>query len=561
MAERRRRKKREAVDLDERERAVLIEAIKRKRDPVLSFVPNGIQKEWRECDAHFTMINGANQIGGKTYGICITIAELLRGIHRMKFENAKFLVLTPSRGQAADPFGKYLLERASCPGPAGENPMLNPDDVRVTVDRSTAPPAVKHIKHIGTGNEVFFFWSAFHAAQNFLEGKQFSWIFIDESAGTKALIEELMPRTAFARLQNPMAGRITWTATETKVNEAHTDFQLKCEEPSLEDYKLFTVTDAVLDQGSVFDRKTIEAVYSGSDETQKNIRMRGNEGAGQNVLIYPVLSTNHDAFVLEEPYEPSEYDNIVVAFDPGMGHPGALMFAFYNENEPMKAYIKQFFCSSGVMLPEWVEILRRYLDGRRLSAFVPDKYGAGHRDRGTGKSTMQQMAELMDDESLWVDGRVAIRTVKQEHKMSIARLGSYFITTGDRANPKPLMVFDPPDSSNGIRDCFRQIAGYRGRPDLNFKGPHGVVKKNDEGPDCARLLAQLGWKWKDNGVNRRRGIYSPESYIGDMVMAGPPELSEEDKAKAKRRESSRKIAERLRRKRMRRSRGMRHNMF
>jgi hypothetical protein len=283
----------------------------------------------------------------------------------------------------------------------------------------------------------------------------------------------------------------------------------------------------------------------------KNIRMKGSSGAGQTVLIWPTLSSHREAYILEKPYEPTPYDNIVATFDPGMGHSGALGFCFYGPDEPMVGYWKQLFCSPGIVLPEWVEIARRYLDGRRLCAFVPDKYGGGHRDRGTGKSTIRQMMELMEDPEWWVDGKIQFRKVKQDHKLGIARVGSMLVPSGNRTNIKPLMVFDPPTPENGIGLMYRQCAAYRGREDLDFKGPHGVVKKNDEGADLLRMACQLGWKWQNFGLNKGNGVYGPESYlVKDGNVANAPEPTEEEVAKAKVMEYSKKAADRIKRRRM-----------
>jgi len=442
------------------------------------------------------MIYGINQ-GGKTYHACHELKHYLEGTHpyRTNIPNAKFLVMAPSRDQVTDVWGQYLLKAANCPGISGDYPILNLDDYEVVYDTSIKPWCPKLIKNKRTGSVARFGWSAHGLAQNFLEGKQFDGAFIDESAGTQALIDELLPRLLASRTKHgPDAGFILWGATQTKVNIAQENFLLNCRNPDIPEYQAFTVDGT--DNIASVSMEAREETAKGMSPEAASIRMQGGASALDMVLVYPVISNFRERFVRMEPYEWDPRDNLYASYDPGIDHPCGLALSAISRHSPQKHNITNFLCQSGQSLVDHISWLKQALMGRKLAGFLYDKHGNA-RDKGTGLRLMDQCAELMDHTDLWATPYPRYIRPKQLHDHGITRVRTYLDPPAEVYH-EPMVGFDPATMDNGIARMVEQMCMYRGREDKNFTGSHGVIKKNDEGPDCLRYLCVADIEWNED---------------------------------------------------------------
>jgi hypothetical protein len=432
-----------------------------------------------------------------------------------------------SRVQASEVFGRYLLEECAMPGPLSKMPLLKYDphddeasEVTVDWDKTAKPMCPRRITHKETGSTVLFVWSQASGSDTRLRGVQFDWAIIDEDAGTQAFLDELFPRLIVAQSdpERKHAGWLLWSVTQTVANMAMEQFIRKCTDSSLPDYRIFIIKPEDSKAVSVEARKRMS---SGLSDKARQIRMEGTGSALSNVLIYPCLTSNQERYVRPEPYEPTDRDNIFVAYDPGVDHPSGILFAMVNEHEPMTLNIVHFICQSQMSLSYEVELIRDWLNGRKMTMFIPDPFGGGRSEKGTGKSVNRQLFDMMDDSELWQssNGRPLFGKPKGQHYVGISTVREYLEPPSD-VWPTPLIRIDPPTPDNGLGMFLAQMQMYRGREDLDFQGPSGVIKKNDEACDTLRYLCLMRPVWRDNGENKpsrpykRRPILTKEDRQG-----------------------------------------------
>ena len=484
------------------QRAVLKELVKRQRRPYLHYKPGPTQQAFFDCPALYKALHGPNR-GGKTFHIDMEAAMLMEDRHpRLKnVRNRRFLFVVPGRQTAGSVHKEYFTERSRLKGPLHDVPMLDMDETVVAYDRTKVPHAPRLITNTRTGNSILFIWaSAGRTAQNLLEGAQFDGAFIDESAGTQVLLDEIKMRLLDARADpdRPGMGFIWWGFTETKINQAGTEFLSFCYDDKQEDYRAFRIPP---DENPSISKKVRDEMGKGMSERARKIRIEGTSSAQGEVAIYPVLQDPEHKKKLfrATPYPPAQDDNICIAFDPGIDHPCGIMFAYLNKYRPRKLQVFHFENNSNQGPREVIGHIQRVLCGRKIAHFAYDPFGASRREFGTGKSAITQIAELIP-ESWWAPGHQVFKQPKGRHMIGINAVRQY-LDPPSSVSAYPLIEFDPPTETNGMAMAISQLTEYRGREDLNFQGPHGVVKINDEACDNLRHLVLTSPHWIDYGPN------------------------------------------------------------
>lgn len=497
--------------LTDRQKAAIRAAIRAKSDPVGLYKPSQGQAACMESTALYRAITGINQ-GGKTLHGCVEMVHCLRGTHPTRHiePGSVGVCAVPTRTQAANTQGRYLLKECGLQGPGipkalAKVPLLDPDEVEVTWDMSARPKCPKVITHKKTGTSIQFIWTDAAKADVRLQGMKFDFAFIDETAGSQSLLDELYPRLLVAN------GWILWTVTQTKVNMAMEEYLKKCRDPQMPDYELFVLTP---DSNPAVDKEVRDRMAKNLSDGAAAIRMHGTASALGQVLIYPQIMQNEGAYVLKEPYQIGHDDNLWLGYDPGVSHPTGQLLAAVNRHEPRRLHLVWFFCQSGWSISAEVEALRNALCGRKLTGVAYDVCGSHKTEKGSGKRIIDQVAERMTDKSWWHTGDPIWIAPKPSHNAGIAQVREYLEPAQDNY-PVPLITIDPPTPENGLGVFVSQLAHYRGREDLEFTGPAGVVKKNDEGPDCLRYLCMSFIEWQNHGPN-------PASGVAPLPVAGMP---------------------------------------
>lgn len=534
-----------------KQRAVLKELVRRQQRPYLHYKPGPTQAAFFACPALYKALHGPNR-GGKTFHIDMEAAMLMEDRHpRLKnVRNRKFLFVVPGRQTAGTVHKEYFTERSRLKGPCHDIPMLDMSETIVHLDRTKHPHAPRQIINTRTGNSILFIWaSSGRTAQNLLEGSQFDGAFIDESAGTQVLLDEVKLRLLDAQADpdRPGMGFIWWGFTETKINQAGSEFLAACYDNKQKDYMGFRIAS---DENPAISKKARTKMGKGMSERARKIRIEGTSSAQGEVAIYPVLQDPEKKKLLfrESCYAPMQDDNVCIAFDPGVDHPCGIMFAYLNKYRPRKLQIFHFENNSNEGPREVIDHIRRVLCGRKIAHFAYDPFGASRREFGTGKSAISQIAELIP-ESWWAPGHPVFKQPKGRHMIGINAVRQY-LDPPSSVSQYPLIEFDPPTETNGMATAIAQLTDYRGREDLNFAGPHGVVKINDEACDNIRHLVLTDPHWVDYGPNiasfpQSLPLPNPENRIGYMELGiVEPDLTDEQRRLRDQMERSKEIANR-----------------
>ena len=144
----------------------------------------------------YACVNGPNR-SGKTFAICSDACLVIEGMHdhRSNYKGGDYLVLLPSRRQAAEIWGRYMLSDCKLDDWSGKRGFWEEGvDVKVEWDASAQPKCPKVITHLRTGKRLHFALSNSPTCLVQIKGLDLHGVWIDESAGTIPLIEEVRQR-------------------------------------------------------------------------------------------------------------------------------------------------------------------------------------------------------------------------------------------------------------------------------------------------------------------------------------------------------------------------------
>jgi hypothetical protein len=500
-----------------------------RTDPLLCFKPNRAQLGVMKSDKPFKAINGINQ-GGKTTVQCVEIAHALKMTHpyRFNYPKQRGVIVVNSRRQASNVFGRYLLKESKLRGPASSVPFFGENEVDVLWDKGAQPYYPKVITHRKSGSEVQFILAGAAQAEKRFRGEQYDWACIDEDAANQALYDELLPRllAALDDPERPGAGWVLWGVTEVSINLAMEGFMDRCRDPDNDSHEMFTL----LPEDSIAVSQNARDIMNSSlSDKARRIRSQGTASAKDFVTIYPVLK-DRARYIRTEPYVPFDNDNYWVGYDPGVDHPSGILLAAQNYQNPLKLHLLRFICQTRMPIGYELDLIRDWLNGRRLSGFVIDPCGGGKTEKGTGKSIRQQIAERLWEDSWWLDKPYFPR-VNPRHEAGISMVREYLEPS---LEDDPLISIDLPTKDNGLDVFMSQMLNYRGNESKHFTGPDGVIKKNDEACDCIRYLIQANPRWIDHGLN-----------VGGPVV----EKVDAERPETQRRQMSRNLSRRHKRRR------------
>lgn len=523
MAPRRRSKKPsrlpsadEAVaELSRREAAALM-------DPVRAYRPGPTCERCMRSDKLYRLINGGNQVGKTAFAVWET-AAMLRGIHPVKkwYGKVVILIVIPSRAQAVMLWGKRLLESSQMPGEIGERPYLPPEEIeKVWWNYSGSGKAVGRII-MKNGSEAVFAWAGDDAMWERVQGGKYDYIIRDEAVGNKKLGPELIMRLVAVQSDpsKPWGGGILWVGTPTLDNEEYDEYQRRCREgkPGYEEFFVQAHENPAVSMA------VREAARDTMDEEDQAVRLDGGASATDRDKIFR-KQWSDERHVAKEDYEPSLTDNLWITFDPGMGHPAGTLYAAVNEEAPQKLRVLKFAAVRNQPLHYHLAQMAEWLDGRFIEGLVLDP--AALKRESSGKSIYTQLEETLfgDNPPLKTHG---LYLGRNRHWDGINLVWRYLDPEPGNPIADPLVCVNP--NGPGCGHFIYQLKSYRGREESQYTGPHGVVKKNDEGPDCLRYLITKEPRYVYRGANPKRNgaapFFQPADRIDDLALAAlPPDL-------------------------------------
>lgn len=468
-----------------------------KFDPVRVYKPGPTCARCAASPKYFRLLNGANQTGKTNHAVWET-AAMARGIHPHKawYGPVKILVVVPSRQQAVMVWGHRLLTRCEMPGEIGQHPYIPAQEVKkVWYNYSGAGKAPGRIELVN-GSEIIFAWSGDAKMWERIQGMMVDYIVRDEAVGSDKLSPELVMRLVTKRSTTPWGGGCLWVGTPTLENEEYDEYQKRCREGK-PDYEEFFIHASENPAVSMSVRESVRDTMS---DEEAAVRIDGGTSAGAVLRIY----RNHwkdERHLANVDYEPGDSDNLWISFDPGIGHPAGILCAAIAPDTPTLLRVVRFYCHRNQSLEYHVRCMSEWLDGRALEGLVVDP--KAFTRESSGKSIVTQIEEMMGQPDPPLRSHRGIIKGRNGHWETINQVMEWLspVTGNDLAPSRILCNRDTPGMG-----LFRwQMLEYKGREATKYTGPHGVVKKKDEGPDCLRYLVSVDPTYEPRGPNPRRG--------------------------------------------------------
>lgn len=458
-----------------------------------------------QSETLYRLVNGGNQVGKTTYAVW-ECAAVCRGIHPWKksFGPCKVLVVVPYRMTAVAVWGKRLLEHSELPGDLGMMPFIPADEIeQIFWNYSGVGKAPGRIV-LKNGSEIYFAWSASEEMWKAIQGIMFDYVFRDEAVGNEKLGPELYMRLARARDNDakPWGGGILWVGTPTLDNEEYNDFQRRCTEGK-RDYKEFFIPPHENTSISMATRDLMRDTMSDDDAA---VRIDGGVGEGERRKIFK--SWRDDRHVAAEDYQPDDSDNLWITLDPGIGHPAGILYTAIRQDTPRTLRVCKFDYHKDQPLTYHLRCMSEWLQGRWLEALVVDP--KAFTRESTGKSIVTQIEEALRGDNPPFRLRRGIMRARNGHWEGINQVREYLDPVPGDPTVPALVQVNP--GSPGCTLFRYQMVEYKGREETRYTGPHGVVKKRDEGPDCLRYLISMSPFYEPRGANPKRAgqlIFTP----------------------------------------------------
>lgn len=472
----------------------------RASDPLLAFKPSVNQEAFLKSKALFRLIIGGNR-SGKTTTALADLAMRARGIHphHKWFGPIRVFCFTVGRSQAATVTGRKLFEKSEFPGEIGQFPMIPASEMDGPVGSVTyGGTSIPLFAKLKNGSEFHFGWAGQAEAAKRFQGGQWDYVHFDESSCEGQLLVEAHARTMDARADasRPGAGGIVWSATGTEADANFERFHRSCEDKD-EGHALFRIGR---DENPAISKKVRDQFASVLTAAESRIRNDGTATAASELAIYG-RQWSDARHMRASDYVPKATDNLWACYDPGgagsSGHNTGILLCAVGATNPRKLRHWAFILQTRLTLDDEVDMLREKLKGRPLECFVYDI--AAHKTEKSGLSVKNQLREKMEAAGIVIhQGMVAGRN---RHIDGIKIVREYLDPAPWQRSVEPLIEFSPSDDSGG-QIIRAQMRSYRSHEAGKFQGAGGVVKKDDEAPDCVRYLCTV------------RPMYNPEHPCG-----------------------------------------------
>jgi hypothetical protein len=451
--------------------------IQRRLDPVLNFTPWPTQHRCYVSKARYRWIGGANR-KGKSALLGVEAASAARRLHptRTVSKPTTGLILAPSREQLQDPWEKKLLKDCELRGFEGRPFIPAQEIAKVWYTHGAGAPTLKQID-MKNGNTIRFGVSKDPESWKRRAGQALSWIILDEAEGDLNLLNELYPRLLDANKDEQIVreaggGWLLWGATPTTANVALMRFIQTCEDPKEPDWEGFRMGEADGDAADKRERERLRGAFSDEDF---DLRMLGTVDYADRLLIYGKHWDDQRVMIAPD-YEVHPDDNLWCAYDPGgagqESHDTGILFAAISKDQPTLIKVVHFIRMNRTILSYDFKRIAHYLRGRTLEGFIPD-IASNKTEKTTGKSLSWQMKEEMARQE--IKSYRGIILPYNRHEPGIRRVQTYLDDGLIKINAS---------KASGGQLLRQQMLSYRSYEEGVYQGARGVVKKDDEGPDC-----------------------------------------------------------------------------
>ncbi len=476
---------------------------RRAQDPLTHFTPSATQARYLTRTCRYCLLNGPTR-GGKTAGNAVDLAQVAMRRHATKSVhsvNGIYLVFATARESIRDNWYGKLRVASKLLGPASEFPLI-PDHMLLQPlalrgerfsggggDRTIKELVLRHPDNPNKpGHRILFNVSADPNVWKRIEGKdRVLGVYIDEAAGTKELLTELFRRLIETNSHPDIkreagGGFISWSATETKINDAFADYYEKCESPEFPEYELFKIG---ANENVAIDPEERAKMAQNMSADDFKVSMTNEGRAWDRYAIYG-KQWNDARHVRANDYEIQPEDNLWVCYDPGFDHNSGIVVAAINQRSPYKLRFVKFWCHPKTTISQDMDLLRRWLRGRSIEALVYDP--ACHKtEKGSGKQLVTLIREELS--RFKIRSWRGLRMPYNWHAPGIYAVRRYLDPVPGDPTVEALIEVNPTPAS-GCQRLRQQMVMYRSYEEGVYTGPHGVVKKDDEGPDCIRYLVQ-----------------------------------------------------------------------
>ncbi len=475
-------------------KAVLLK--RETEDPLLHYRASPTQALFHARTNRYTLIAAPTR-SGKTTCNAMDLAMCARRKHATKTVrcvNGTYLVFGTSREALRDNWYGKLRISSKLRGPAQEHPMVPTWEVfsekfsGAGADRTIKEIVMRHPDDPNKpGHRILFAISGDPKTWRRLEGKdRVLGIYFDEVEGSRELFTECFRRVLETHSHPEInaeagGGFISWSGTETKENEVFKEWMDKCANP--EEYPEYRLFQLLPDETGAISNVERGKMAMNMSKEDYDIGMRGVGRYADRLLIYG-RQLDPKRHLLENDYEPQPEDNLWVVYDPGFDHDTGICIAAIRPSKPNKLHMVRAWFHNKTTMGQDISVLRQYLRGRFIECFVADP--ASHKtEKGSGKKLITQIREELVRAG--IKSMRGFRMPYNRHAPGIYDVRRYLDPVPGNPIAEPLVCFNGSRES-GVLQLWTQLCNYKSHKAGELQGTHGVVKKNDEGPDLVRYL-------------------------------------------------------------------------
>lgn len=473
---------------DEARRRILAKL--KAQDALLNFKPSPVQLAYLQSDSPFRVIIGGNR-AGKTTTNAVDLAYIARGMHpyRTAPRRLRILVLTNTRQQAANVFGRKLFTASELPGKFHDTPLIPASEVNIDYLKvGVHVPYAAQTKHA----DILFSWSAADNVWERLQGQKLDLCYFDEDAGSMKLVDEIFMRGMDARSAAGTAGDcgwlggINWSATPTTATDGYLKFRRYCQEhnPTKSYFYIPPGDNPAISKEAILEARG----FLGARQAQ--VRVDGTKDATDLVLIYGE-QWKEARHVAAEPHRIRPEDNLWLGYDPGVEHPTGMLIVALSKDAPQQMKVVKCWLHARQTLEFDARVLDEWLCGRRLAGMVFDYAAKTHNKMG--ESVIGELQKILAAKQMMPF--FGYFQAKKMHAPGIAMVRHYLDPDPYDPHAPTLIRLDPPTEANGTGMMRQQFLAYRGKEATRFTGEGGVVKKDDDLVDPIRYLAMHRPAW------------------------------------------------------------------
>jgi hypothetical protein len=446
------------------------------------------------ANKRYTLITGKNRGGKTAYGAYV-LAGASRMIHPFRTTSVAgtYLLMAPNRKQLSGVWAKKLLSSSELGDESPDfhgKPLLPSWEIKHIAWAVAGVPEVITLRN---NKRIMFAVSSDKSIYKRLKGLQLLGVVVDEDAGNEQLFNELYSRILDTNSNETIrkecgGGWILWGCTDTDGNPQYTKFKEMAARPDeYPDHAVFTTTEADDPPRVREERNKLKGMVSDWD-----VRHGDSEGAGAKLAVYG-NQWDDAKHVLPADVQPSPQDTIWLAYDDGFSHPWMGCLFFCTKADPFGLTLYQCLTGRGQSYQVIATTIANALRGRFVEGIVYD-IAMHKRSPGEGRRACDLFYEALVGKG--IQSKRGMIPCKNPHKPGIMNVRRYLRPNGWGGRTEPMLRFNP-----SCRLAISQMKAYRTHMPDEFTGEKGVIKNNDEAPDCIRYMCEKRPNWTQREPN------------------------------------------------------------